>query len=438
MTTPLRVLFVLSNLKNRSGMVLHVRDLAAALQAQGHAPFVYAPKRGIIGDELRSLRIPVLDSLDALHGPPDIIHGHTHVETVLALLRIPDVPVVSTTHGLSWHNDPPPQFSRVMKYLAVSSGIRDRLIQQHGLSPPRVEVLLNSVDLDRFAPRSPLPARPARALVFNGLPLFDHHPAIVEACAARGMSVEVIGGSREERVAQPWTVLGDYDVIFARGRCATEAAAVGAAVIVCGREGLGPLVTTSNLAETHSANFGADLLAQPVTTATVAAQLGGYDSLDAAEVSRRIRLEVGLDRAADIHVALYRTAIDEYAPTRDWGGDPSLARRAIDQDARLTADYVERLNAYHRRVLDETSLKLRDERDDARKWAGKLHADRTALTAKVSEMGAELRRLREDVPRLVAERDRALVRLRSLQASALFRIQARLGGIRSRIRGRSR
>ena len=41
------------------------------------------------------------------------------------------------------------------------------------------------------------------------------------------------------------TLTGDYDLVFAKARCALEAMAVGAAVVLCDTHGLGPMVTSA-------------------------------------------------------------------------------------------------------------------------------------------------------------------------------------------------
>ena len=420
-TSPLRILFVVNNLVNRSGMVLHVQELAVELHRRGHLPFAYSPLRGVIVDELVRAGVPVLETLDSAQ-VPDVIHGHNHFSTVLALLRFPGVPAIATSHGLSWQNEPPPQFPRILRYVPVSSTIRDLVIETHRIPEDRVTRLSNWVDLTRFAPRAPLPARPSRALMFNGLPLFDHFPIVREACAATGKTVDVIGGRGSQRVMDPWRILGEYDVVFARGRCALESMAVGTAVIVCGPEGMGPLVTTRNYAELRAHNFGAGRLRQPVTLEDVGRELRAYDSGDAADVSRVLRSEAGLEHAADNHLALYRAVIDEHRHTLP---DPHL-------EARLTADYLQKITAHHRVVRDEATLKLRDQRNASRKWAAKLHRDREALTARVGHMATDLAGLRSDVPHLERERDRALARLQGIERSTLFRWQRRLSGIRAR------
>src|SRR5580704_4585509 len=163
--TPLKILITNNGLAARAGSELYVRDLALALLRRGHIPIAYSTVLGEVADELRGATIPIVDNLDSLSITPDIIHGHHHLETMTALLRFPTVPAVYFCHGWIPWQEAPPKFPRILRYVAVDYTCRDRLLLEHGIPDDRVSVLLNFVDLERFSPRPPLPARPTRGLV---------------------------------------------------------------------------------------------------------------------------------------------------------------------------------------------------------------------------------------------------------------------------------
>ena len=206
--------------------------MATALLARGHTPIAFSPDLGAVADELRRQTIPVVDRLDAVGLPLDLIHGHHHLETMAALLRFPGIPAVYVCHGWTPWQEAPPRFPRIRRYVAVDDTCRDRLVCEHGVPETQVRVLLNAVDLARFAPRDPLPVRPRRALVFsNAASEHTHLPAVRAACAQAGLSVDALGIEAGTAVARPEDVIGQYDVVFAKGRSALEAMAVGAAVV---------------------------------------------------------------------------------------------------------------------------------------------------------------------------------------------------------------
>src|SRR5581483_9053651 len=161
---------------------------------RGITPIAYSAHLGEVAEELRRLTVPVIDDLEALASPPDLIHGQHHLETVTALLRFPGVPAVYFCHGwLPWQ-EMPPRFPRILRYVAVDQTCRDRLVCEHGIPEDRVRVLLNFVDLERFKPRPPLPVRPARALIFsNSANEETHAPAIREACQRAGIALDIVG-----------------------------------------------------------------------------------------------------------------------------------------------------------------------------------------------------------------------------------------------------
>lgn len=192
----LRVLITNIYLQGRTGTELYVRDLALQLLDLGHAPVVYAPRLGEVAEEIRRATIPVVDDLDRIEAAPDVIHGHHSVQTMTALLRFPDAPAIFVCHdNLGWH-DRPPRFPLILRYVAVDETCRERLIGEYGVPEDRVRVIRNFVDLSRFLPRPPLPARPGRALVFsNYMRAADQLSAIQEACKRSGISVDIAGSA---------------------------------------------------------------------------------------------------------------------------------------------------------------------------------------------------------------------------------------------------
>src|SRR5438132_12739991 len=94
---------------------------------------------------------------------------------MMALLRFPAVPAVYFCHGWAPWVEAPPHFPRIRRYVAVDQTCRDRLVCEHAIPEDRVRVLLNFVDLQRFKPRRPLPARPTRALFFSNYAREDTH-----------------------------------------------------------------------------------------------------------------------------------------------------------------------------------------------------------------------------------------------------------------------
>jgi len=363
----LRVLITNNTLSLRAGSELYVRDVAIALLRHGHRPVAYSRALGSVADDLRLATVPVVDDLSQVGEAPDVIHGHHNLETMTALLHFPTTPAVFVCHGsMPWEEAPPPS-PRLSRYIAVDEACRDRLIFQHGIACDRIELIPNFVDLERFRPRSALPERPARALVFSNHAADDTClPAIRAACEAESIEVDVVGSGSGRVLDRPEDVLGNYDLVFARARAALEAMAVGAAVIACDFAGLGGFVTVRRFDEWRRLNFGLRCLNRPLDPAAIRSEIHAYDPATAAAVSKRVRSEAGLDRALERILMTYLRVIEE------WRAAPSVDPVA---ESAATATYLRQLEP---RVKghDGTTMKLVNE----------LATERQAHTSKLTEL----------------------------------------------------
>ncbi len=259
----LTILFTNNTLAERAGSELWVRDVARALLDRGHRPVAFSLVTGLVAAELRAATIPVVDDLDKVGVAPDVIHGHHHVETLIAALHFPGVPIVHVCHGWVPWEERPLKHPSIVMYIAVDDPSYDRLIVEEGIAPDRVEILRNFVDLSRFPRRSPLPERPKRALVFSNGANTDGYAAVIrDACARTGIELEVGGIRSGHPIASPESVLQQFDVVFAKGRSALEALAVGCSVILADAAGCGPLVSSREFDRLRAWNFGIRALQQ--------------------------------------------------------------------------------------------------------------------------------------------------------------------------------
>ncbi len=210
----LRILITNYALNNRGGSELYVRDLARALLACGHCPLVFSPVLGSVAEEIRKTGIPVSDDLGKINQQPDLIHGHHHVPTMLALLHFSGVPAIFVCHGWVPWEEQPPLFPRIRRYVAVSALCRERLISEHGISPEIVHLVPSFVDLERFAACLPLPTSARKTLLFGN---YHREPSedvetMRQACQGVGLSLDLVGVNFGNSSAAP-------ESLFARLRC---------------------------------------------------------------------------------------------------------------------------------------------------------------------------------------------------------------------------
>lgn len=305
----MRFLITNYDLTRRGGTQLFVRDLAVRLLEQQHEPIVYSPYLGAIASELRGWTIPVTSDLRSIAAAPDIIIGNDHLGAMSALHRFPGTPAIYFVHGPQTLL---PKFPRIRRYVAVDETCRSHLLFTHGVGEEQVEVILNAVDLSRFLPRDSLPPRPRRAALFgNQFQDNEQLRAIRTACRDAGIEVDIVGYSLGKSVANPEKALLEYDLVFARARCALEAMATGAAVILTGRTRMGGMVMPAELERFRHLNFGRRTLMTPIDADSVRREISRYDAAGALEVCRRIRETASLDASVDQIVRLAGDVVDE-------------------------------------------------------------------------------------------------------------------------------
>jgi hypothetical protein len=439
----MRILLTNNTLAAHAGSELYIRDLAVELMRRGHQPVAYSTQLGAVAGELRAATIPVIDRLELLGEPPDIIHGQHHYETLSALLRFPGIPALYYCHGwLPWE-EATLLHPNIHHYVAVDELCRERLIAEGGIDPERIEVILNFFDERLFPPRTPLPRKPKLALIFsNDFREGAELNILKQACARHGIELHVRGLHNGNPTARPGSVVAAYDIVFAKARSAIEAMAVGAAVVLCSPGRLGPMVTSGNFAPLRQWNFGIRTLDRPLDVDLVAAELGKYDSADAGRVSQLTRDACELQPAVDRILDLYQRVI-------------VAARHEPADSSRVSASaarYLERwapVYKNHFGIMADRDLWYDRCRAAEQALTEREHSLSSAASAAESAL-AEQRRLREDAERqaghmrdLLSCRDADVARLSrelaSMRASATWRwtqgilqsspVQLLLGGL---------
>ncbi len=333
----MNVLLTTWRLADHTGAELYARDLARALNRQGCRVAIYVVAAGPLARLVSAEGIEVITDPRRPSFTPDIIHGHHSPALGEALAAWPGCPAVSVTHDAGSPLDEPWPLERVRRYVAVDHRCLARLERDPAIPRDRQRVLLNFVDLARFAPRPALPARPVRALVFSNYaregPGLD---LLRQACAAAGLALDVMGSGVGGLEPHPERRLGGYDIVFAKARAAIEAMAVGCAVVLSDFAGFGEMVSAARFDSLRAMNFGAAVLTRPLTLENIAAELARYDPADAAAVSARIRAEAGLEEAAAAWLALYAEVLAE-----PWSASPAeaavIARRRAEWRGRRWA-----------------------------------------------------------------------------------------------------
>jgi len=380
---PIRVLFTNNALGPRGGSETYIRDVAIALVRQGHRPAAFSLVHGDVARELRNATVPVIDDITRLGEPPDVIHGHHHLETLIAALAFPDAPIVNFCHGWVPWEEMPLHHPAVRRYVAVDEVCADRLIREEGLAPGQVDLLLNFVDAARFARRAPLPGRPARALVLSNAARASGYAGVIgAACQAAGVTLDIVGAAAGNPTDVPEQLLAGYDLVFAKGRSALEALAVGCATIVADAAGAGPLVTPDNYEGLRRRNFGIRELRHAHDVEWYRDQIATYDAERCAQVTERVRVDADLNAAVARLLEIYDAAMS--APP----GPGDASRAAAIHCSRIAVPLKQAYRANERVAWLERELDVAQEHHA--RTAAQADAENRALRAGVDGLLADL------------------------------------------------
>ncbi len=418
---PLSILFTNNTLAVRAGSELWIRDVARALVARGHRPAAFTLVPGVVADELRAATVPIVTDLANFSGRPDLIHGHHHVETLIAALHFPGVPIVHVCHGWIPWEEKPLRHPAIVRYVAVDDTCIDRLTLEEGIPVDRIDRLLNFVDLDRFLPRGPLPVRPRRALVLSNHAREDGFVRMIrEACGKEGIDVEIAGFASGRVLDRPELAMQDVDLVFAKARAALEALAVGCSVILTDAVGAGPLVTLADLDRLRAANLGIRVLQRPHSVAWYREQIAAYDPRDAAQVATRVRADAGLEPAIDRLLEIYARALnDAAARTSD---DGLCGQRAAARHLAAIAIPVKQAPATELRVETLTA-----DLAAANALADQYAADLAAAQAHLRDATVHVATLTREIERLTRDQHTATERIvRKYEALSILRLRSAL------------
>jgi hypothetical protein len=139
----------------------------------------------------------------------------------------------------------------------------------------------------------------------------------------------------ENATDKPEEILGNYDIVFARGRSALEAVATGCAVILCDALGFGEMLTTENYEFLRVRNFGRRTYYLSPTVETLMGQIRRYDPADAAQLAAHVRGKEGLHHATAALIDIFREVIEEFRgkPSSSCADDRQAAARFLERIA---------------------------------------------------------------------------------------------------------
>jgi hypothetical protein len=294
----------------RTGTEIVTRDFALGLWRRGHEVAVLTLDRGPFAQEIISQGVPVVLASEGTLPRPDIIHLNQASMVLPAASLFPSVPIVLQCHAPAESLGAEVRHPAVLRRYGISTACCQLLEQALGNAEQVDGILGNYVDLSRFDPRQELPARPRKWLAVcekkHGLRLLFRLWLLSLWNNAR---LTAVGPRVKRRIDNVPAEAAQHDLVFASARCALEAAASGAAVVVVDYRGLAGMLSTANHAQWVGNNLGIDLLTFPTSLSALQAALRCYNPQDAQAVSRLVRQQTDLESGLDRLESIYRSVL---------------------------------------------------------------------------------------------------------------------------------
>lgn len=126
----LRVLITNLYVAHGSGSEAVVELLADGLRRAGHHPMLYAPTLGDQAIRMRRRGHLVVDRIDQLPSPPDVLHLQHATPAAMALAAFPGVPAVYACHSAFFEVEAPRPHPQIRRWIAVDDLCRDRCLSR--------------------------------------------------------------------------------------------------------------------------------------------------------------------------------------------------------------------------------------------------------------------------------------------------------------------
>ena len=373
------------SLRERGGSALFVVEVACALAARGDRVALYASHAGEFGDRLARAGVTFIDDPRKCPWVPDVIHGQHRRFALDCLLAFPDTPALLYCHGLVPWKERPFLHPRVLCYAGTSRWLALHMTQNSGIPPERIHIIPNHIDLEKITTVRDVAPTPRRALLFsNNFFSRDDLRCLEVACGESGLELDRLGRWFGNCDPSPEKILPRYDLVFAIGRSALEAAACGCAVIPACGSMTEEMILAENYEKFRSQNFSMrQAKHETLSAGWIKAQIARWDPESLRAVTRRVRDEARLEGTVGRLAELYSRVVEEFRGLKRTPGDEADALSAF-----YKAEIVDaRLPTYAPRAIPSGAYELRDENED---FSGLL-SDARRLQREAGETLARMR-----------------------------------------------
>ena len=357
----MNILFSQYGLDHRGGSELFVVEVAGEFLRRGHSVAVYTGVAGPMAAHLTGLGGVVVDDPRKCPWTPDVIHGQHRMFALKALMAFPSTPAIHYIHGFVPRLEKPFLHPRILRYVTISHGMAEHFAVSLGLPRESFEVIHNHIDLELYAAVRAVSESPRKALLYSNARFSPVQLSMIgEACRERGMSLELAGLCNGRVEEHPERLLPNFDVVFAIGRSALEAAACGCAVIPLYGGMAEELLHPGNYNRIRNQNFAVRLSEHEKLSAEwIGRQLDQWDRDAILAVTRMIRDDARLEKTADRLESIYGAVIADHAGSPEPALDDELLalqkilRKEEREDLRDRNEHLSRGKANTQRRIQD-------------------------------------------------------------------------------------
>jgi hypothetical protein len=378
------------------GSESYLLTVAEQLDRLGHEAIVFTREPGDGVEIAQERGIEVVDESGLADEFDAALVQDAGVAYLLADL-CPATPQLFVAHSSKFDLQAPPQLDGTVGAVVA---LNDRVARRVRSFATAAEVvrMRQPIDVERFAPRGPLPEVPRRALLLSNNPNADRLATIEGACEEVGLELVQLGGL-SGHAADTGTALTAAEIVIGYGRSILEGMACGRAAYVYDWKGGDGWVTAESYAAIESDGFAGGATDEAIDRASLVEHLRRYSPTMGA-VNHDLAIK---HHRAGVHAQELLGRIESLTlpPPRPPAPLREMARLArLEWRARLEVAALARGNTYLRQLLDAAESEGDKAMDVARRAQDR--AERTAaeyeatlswrLTRPLRRLGALRRR----------------------------------------------
>ena len=273
----MRIVHGIHSLAGSNGVQTYMATVGDVHQRNGHEVWCYAEEAGEGDQLLLALGLRIAHRIDELPDEIDVYIAHDAAASLEMHDRRPGVPQLFVFHGNYFDGNVAPQVNGAVQQIVALTPSAERRLKGLAVKPP-VTMLTQPIDLTRFRSQQPIGDRARTAIALSNYLSGEQLEVLREGCAIAGIEFKLVGAHGDYVTQRPQDAINDADIVFGKGRAATEAMACGRAVYVYDVFGADGWVTPETYEDLAFVNFSGTARAEKLDATRLAEDLGRYSA----------------------------------------------------------------------------------------------------------------------------------------------------------------